>query len=92
MNFKISSDDQDAIIRNRASGKPARERTGFVGLVRFQGPRGRQYRATWTHVRLTIDEAIADIERIRGKRYAHGAFPIADDVVEIDAQGREVSR
>jgi len=89
--FKISSEDQDMIIRNRESGKPAAARTGFIGVVQFRGPRGRVYRATWRQVRLTIDEAIQDVANIRQGNYAHGAFPVSDDVVEIDATGKEVA-
>lgn len=88
--FKISDDDREAIIRNRASGKPAAERTGFIGVVDFRGPRGGKYRPVWYAVRLTPEEALADVEKIYGKRYARGAAPVADDIVEINAYGEAV--
>lgn len=90
--FSLTDEDRDRIIRNRASGVPAAERTGYVGTVEFRGPRGRRYRTTWIAVRLTVDEAIADVETIRKRRYAAGAFPTRDDVVEVDAYGEEVVR
>lgn len=89
--MKLTPTETDLIIHDRTQGRPAAERTGYVVVVQFSGPRGRRYRPMRTAVHLDMDAAIAEAERIKGGRYAHGAYPTSDELREVTCTGKVVA-
>jgi len=86
--MKLRPEEVDAIIGDRSQGKPAADRTGYVGIARYRGPRGRTYRPMRTAVCLDLDAAIAELDRLTSKPYAHQAYCAETDVVEVDSTGQ----
>ena len=88
--LRLRPDTQDAIIKNRASGVPAADRVGYFACVQFIGPRGRKFRPTIGKVRLTIEEALADVEQIETARYRQTVIRVESDVLAVNAHGEVV--
>jgi ribosomal protein L15E len=65
-----------------------RDKLGYVGVVRFRGPRGRKYVPLRTRVYANADLAQEEVGKIRAKPYRHGAFATGDEVVAVDHMGR----
>lgn len=63
-------------------------RHALVGIVDFRGPRGRRYRSTRTGIHFTAERVQEEIDRIRGGRYAHGAYAYASTVRVVNHLGQ----
>lgn len=74
--------------RERALAKRRPNKTVFVALVMFRGPRGRNYTPIRTAACLTADLARDAAQDIRNARYAHGAYPTSTWIHEVDFIGR----
>lgn len=82
--FQITDEERARVLRTA-------DKVGYVGVVRFRGPRGRRYRPVRTAVCLTLEQAEAAVTDIRGRQYRSGAFPIGHDVYAVDHIGRVVA-
>ncbi len=67
------------------------DRTGYVAIVNFRGPRGRNYVPIRTAAYLTIELAEKAAADIRGRRYKNNAMPIGTELYAVDALGRVVA-
>jgi hypothetical protein len=79
------SDSDRAMIRRRA------DKTGYVGLVDFRGPRGRKYRGVHTGAKLTLELAENAVAELRGRRWAHGAYVSEVEYVAVNQLGEVIA-
>lgn len=69
----------------------ATKKVGYVGVVRFRGPRGRNYRPIRTEASLFREAAESAVNNIRSRQYRNGAAPTGHDLYTIDHLGRVVA-
>lgn len=85
--MKLSDDERDLIIRNRAQGVPAAERTGFYGLVKFApGPRGGRFRPVRTAIVKDAETALDLGIALSERRWIQRVIEVK--VVEVDSYGK----
>jgi hypothetical protein len=79
------SDKERALVRR------LKERTAYIGIADFRGPRGRKYIPIRTEASVTIEQAEQALERITHAQYAHGAFPTKSELYAVDQLGRVIA-
>jgi hypothetical protein len=78
MKYELTDEERRRLIKTPARG-------GFIGVVRFSGPRGGRYRPRRTGACVSVEEAEEKGEAIRSRPWKQIAGPV--EVVEIDWRG-----
>lgn len=74
--------------KERALGKRRPDKTLYLGVVRFRGPRGAKYRPVRTAAVMTPELALEGVADIRSRRYKNNPYPTGHTIYAVDFIGR----